>query len=166
MDVTVAERMRLKIGEHAELYESRWTLNALRRVDPDLYEAFDDQRTMFHQAVLTGEDDNIVREHGEAMCRGWDAALARMEQSGAVEDVVMLGQDFNTGTVVAIGNQKAAMSRVIELHGSNAVFLTPDEVAAMFAGLQGVAQVKALWPGAEITRVINKYPDEPAQEDA
>jgi hypothetical protein len=164
--MTVAERMMQRIGEHASLYESRWTLTALRRVDPDLYEAVEDQRGMFHEAVLTGEDDKTIEQQGEAMCRGWLAAIARMEQSGAVEDAIMLGHDFNTGIVVAIGNQKAAMARVIEMHGTNAVFLTPDEVAAMFAGLQGVAKVKALWPGAEITKVINRYPDEPAQEDA
>jgi len=161
--MTVVEQMMQKIGEHASRYESRWTLTALRRVDPDLHEAVEDQRGMFHQAVLTGEDDEAIKEQGEAMCRGWQAAIAKMEQSSAPEDAIMLGQDFKTGTIVAIGNQKAAMGRVIELHGTNAVFLTPDEVAAMFAGLQGVAQVKALWPGAEITRVIERYPDEAAQ---
>lgn len=36
----------------------------------------------------------------------------------------------------------------------------------MFAGLQGVAQVKALWPDSEVVRVVERYPDQPAQEDA
>jgi hypothetical protein len=163
---TVAEQMMRKIGEHACLYESRWTLTALRRVDPELHEAFEEQRTMFHKAALFGDSDDNIREQGEAMCRGWLAVIKRMEEAGTQEDAIMLGQDIATGTTIAIGNQRAAEARVIEQHGSNVVFLTPDEVAAMFAGLQGVAKVKALWPGAEITRVINKYPDEPAQEDA
>ena len=163
--MTVAERMRQKIGEHACLYESRWTLRSLKRLDPELHEALEDQRNMFHNAVLFGEDDETIREHGEAMCRGWLAAVKRMEDVAAPEDAIMLGQDTATGMIVAIGDQRAAEARVLELYGSNAIFVTPDEVAAMFVGMQSVAKVKALWPGAEITR-IERYVDEPAQEDA
>jgi hypothetical protein len=67
--------------------------------------------------------------------------------------------------MVAIGNQRSASARVRELHGDRVVWLTPDEVAAMFVGLQSVATVKSLWPGSEIARVVERYPDEPAQHD-
>lgn len=166
--MTVVEQMMRCVGEAASAFESRWTMRALKRVDADLYEAIDDQLSMFHEALLKGEDSEI-REHGEAMCRGWVAAVSKMEQLNEPDDAVMLGQDSKTGMVVAIGNQKAATQRVRELHGERVVFLTPDEVASMFAGMQIVAKVKALWPGAEIEEVrskyIERYSDEPAQEE-
>lgn len=159
---SLVEQMICRESAAAAAFESRWTMRALKRVDVELCQAVDEQRQLFHEAILTGEDDQI-REHGEAMCRGWQATVVRMEQAGEPDDSYMLGQSH--GVMVAIGSQRSASARVRELHGDRVVWLTPDEVAAMFAGLQGVAEVKALWPGAEITRV-ERYPDEPAQEDA
>jgi hypothetical protein len=87
-----------------------------------------------------------------------------MEKAKEPDDSYILGQDAKSGMMVAIGNQRSASARVRELHGDRVVWLTPDEVAAMFVGLQSVATVKSLWPGAEIQRV-ERYPDEPAQGD-
>lgn len=159
----LVERMLRQESAAAAVFESRWTMRALRRVDPDLCQAVDEQRALFHEAILTGEDD-AIREHGDAMCRGWAAAVLRMEQAGEADDAYMLGQ--SGGIVVAIGSQRSAAARVRELHGERVIWLTPDEVAAMFGGLQSVAMVKALWPGAEITVAVERYPDEPAQGDA
>lgn len=149
----------------ADAFESRWLMCSLKRVDPGLYDAIVDQRSMFNAAVWSGKKNDIA-EHGAAMCRGWAAALARMDKDNIPDDAYLLGEDIATGSKVAIGRRPSPGARVKELLDSNIVWLTPDEVAAMFAGLQGVAQVKALWPGAEITRAIDRYPDEPAQEDA
>lgn len=161
--VTVRDRMFKKQSEAAAWYESRWTLRALLRTDHNLHELIQEQLSLFHEACLLGEDAEIV-EQGEAMCRGWMAAVRRMEQSGEPDDAYLLGQ--HGGTVVAIGAQRAASARVRELHGDRVVWLTPDEVAAMFAGIQDVGKVKALWPDAEIVEVRNKlidrYADEPA----
>ena len=52
-----------------------------------------------------------------------------------------------------------------EAHGAKFVWMNPDEVAAMVAGLQSVARVKQLFPGAEIER-IDRYPNQPAKGDA
>lgn len=148
----------------AAMFESRWTMRALRRVDVELCQAVEEQSGLFHEAILTGEDDQI-REHGEAMCRGWQAAVVRMEQAGEPDDCYQIGFDPGSGMTVAIAAQRSASARVRDLHGDRVIFVTPDEVAAMFAGMQTVAKVKALWPGAEITR-IERYADEPAQEEA
>lgn len=173
---SVADRMVQQECAAAAAFESRWTLRALRRVDAELYEAVCDQRSLFHEALITGEDA-AVREHGEAMCRGWAAAVRRLEEAAEPDDAFLLGQDTRTGLKVAISDQRAASARVRELHGERVCFLTPDEVAAMFAGLQGVAAVKALWPNSEVIEVreraplgappepVELYPDEPAQED-
>lgn len=152
--------------EAAALYESRWTVRALRRVDAELCDAIEDQLSMFHESLFRGTDKEITN-HGEAMCRGWAAAIARMEHEQEPDDAYMLGQDG--GTIVAISDQRSANARVRDLHGDRVMFITPDEVAAMVVGLQDIAKVKALWPGAEIINAgpkrIERYPDEPAQED-
>lgn len=158
------------VSAAAATYESRWTMRALKRVDADLCEAIEDQQSMFHTALITGEDEQII-EHGEAMCRGWSAAVTRMEQANELDDAYVLG--FHNGVTVAIGSQRSASARVRELHGDRVVWLTPDEVACLFAGLQDVAKVKSLWIDAEIVGIRNKlvsaaielFPDEPAQED-
>lgn len=160
--MTVASDMLSQAAAAAAMFESRWTMRALRRVDADLHDAVEEQQSLFQESLLLGEDDQI-REHGEAMCRGWQAAVVRMEHEQEPDDAYQIGE--HGGTTVAIAQQRSASMRVRDLHGERVIFLTPDEVAAMFVGMQAVAQVKALWPGAEITKVINKYPDEPAQAD-
>jgi hypothetical protein len=58
-----------------ELFMSRWSLDDLLRVDPELHEALLDQRCQLEDAV--GEED--IELHAGAMERGWVAALKRME---------------------------------------------------------------------------------------
>lgn len=149
----------------AAVFESRWTRGALRRVDGALAEAVEDQLSLFHEALVIG-DGAQVQLHGEAMCRGWSAAVRACEAAQEPDDAYVLGFDPTTGTRVAIGAQRAAEARVRELHGDTVVWLTPDEVAAMFVGLQSiglVARVKALWPGAKLIHIVERYPNEPAQ---
>lgn len=153
--------MRGRENAAAAMFESRWTMRALRRVDAELCQAVEEQRSLFAEALLVGGEVEVV-EHGEAMCRGWAVAVRRLEEAQEPDESYFLGQDSRTGIQVAVGPSSAATARVRELHGDRVIWLTPDEVAAMFAGLQDVAKVKALWPGAEITR-IERYPDEPAQ---
>ena len=83
-----------------------------------------------------------------------------MQNAQIEDDAYMLGTDLVTGTKVAIGTQKAAAQRVRQIHGNNVIWLTPDEVARMLAGLESfktIGAVKKLFPGAE---VIDRYPDE------
>jgi hypothetical protein len=153
--------MDTDVSLSAAAFESRWTMRTLKRVDAELCQAVDEQRQLYHEARLIGNEQQI-KEHGEAMCRGWSAAVKRMEQEQEPDDSYILGQ--SGGITVAIGVQQSASARVRELHGDRTIWLTPDEVASMFVGLQDIAKVKALWPGAEIVRV-ERYPDDPAQED-
>jgi uncharacterized protein (DUF849 family) len=77
-------------------------------------------------------------------------------------------EDIPTGTKVAIAKHEAAKERVQEIQGQTVIVLTTAEVAAMFVGGQALAQVKGLWPDAKIvgSRRIERYPGEPAQEEA
>lgn len=159
--MSIVEQMMRQQSDAVALFESRWTMRALKRVDAGLYKAIEEQRGLFHESLLLGDDEQI-KEHGEAMCRGWHAAVVRMEQEQEPDDCYLLGSA--NGTTIAIAEQRSANQRVRELHGDRVIFLTPDEVAGMFVGLQEVAKVKSLWPGAEIVRV-ERYADEPAQGD-
>ena len=152
LEVEPLRRWFSAVAEAALPFESRWTERALKRVDPDLYEAWSDQRSMWMQAQITGTAEDID-EHGAAMVRAWQAVARRMEASGEPDDAYMLGFDGRTGTRIAVGEQKAAVARIRELHGDRVTWITPDEIAALLAGVEAferVAAVKKLWPGAEI----------------
>ena len=148
-----------RVSRAAAPFESRWTLRALLRHDPELYERLLDQQSLYHQALITGGPDD-VEEQSAAMCRGWAAVTRVMESAAVPDDAYLLG--FHGGTRVAIGEQKHAIARVRNLHGDQVVWITPDEVAALVAGMETLKAAKSLWPDAEIIRL---YPKEPAQDD-
>ena len=149
-----------RVSRAASPFESRWTLRALLRVDPDLHERLLDQQSLYHQALVTGASEDI-EDQAAAMCRGWATVTRAMESASVPDDAYLLG--FHAGTRVAIGEQKHAIARVRNLHGNPVIWITPDEVAALIAGMEAIKAVKSLWPDAEIIRL---YPKEPAKEDA
>lgn len=118
-------RVMAQVAEAAEAFESRWTLNALKRVDADLHQLFNEQQDLYHEALITGSDHE-VEEQAAAMCRGWAAIARAMETAGADDDAYLLGFHGGTGTRVAIGEQKHAIVRVREIHGDKVVWITPD----------------------------------------
>ncbi len=148
--------MLKKVTELAAMYESRWTLHALELVDSELHAALTEQVDMFHEQLVTGEDEEII-DHGEAMCRGWRAAIVAMEQSNIADDAYLVGR-FGDITI-AVGRSAKSSQRVRDVHGENVVWLTPREVAGMFFRIREVEAVKALWPDAEIVNVRLKESD-------
>jgi hypothetical protein len=154
-----------RVAEAATAFERRWTGRSLRRVDADLARRLDEQRSLFDKATIIGTEDEVETQ-GAAMCRGYAAAVRAMEASGAADDAYMLGWDAKTGFRIAIGEQRAAAERVAEVHGQQVVWVTPDELAAILAGLESfkaLASIKRMFPGAEI---VDRFPNEPAKEDA
>ena len=155
--VDIAAVMR-RVSEAAAPFESRWTLRALQRFDTDLHDRLVDQQQLYHQALIMG-GANDVEEQSAAMCRGW-AAVTRVMEAGAIpDDAYLLGD--HAGTRVAIGEQTHAIARVRDLYGARVIWITPDEVAALVAGLEAFKTAKALWPDAETIRL---YPGEPATD--
>jgi hypothetical protein len=142
------------VGAAAASFEGRWSLRALRRVDPELYALVMEQQELYHEALVTGEMA-CLKVQAEAMVRGWNAATRRMEEVGEEDDAYVLGLDTNTGTVVAIGDNKAIGPRVRALHPRALVF-TPDEVATMASSLRTLAPLQAAFPGAELVRLTDK----------
>src|SRR4051812_32621849 len=102
---SVRQRMIEKQSNAAAAFEARWTMNALSREAPDLHEALQDQLGMFHESLVTGTDEQLV-EQGEAMCRGWAAAITAMEKSNIAADAIHIGE-FG-GVTVAIGRMQKA----------------------------------------------------------
>jgi hypothetical protein len=143
------------VSEAAIPFESRWTLAALRRVDPDIHARLREQRNLFDAVLVTGSLAE-VEAHGAAMCRGYAKAIAVLEQAAEPDDAYLLGEDPASGFRVAIGDQKAAANRVRELHGAMVVWITPDEVAAVLSHIEAfkpIAAIKRLFPGAEMLGV-------------
>ena len=150
------------VSDAAIPFESRWTWAALKRVDSDIYWRLSEQCELFDRVIDAGSIADIEL-HGAATCRGYTKAFQVLECAAEPDDAYQLGQDPRTGFRIAIGQQKAAAERVRELHGDPVVWITPDEVAAIFANLEAfkpVAAVKRLFPGAEILDVRPGHPAE------
>lgn len=136
-------------------FESRWTWLALRRVDDDLGRRLFEQRGLFDEACVVGSASEI-EEQGAALCRGYAAAVRALEAADEPDDAYMLGSDPQTGMKVAIGLQKAACERVRSVHGSEVIWITPDEVAVLMSSVESFKALKAIqqvFPnGCEIIR--------------
>ena len=148
------------VSQAAQAFEARWTLAALRRVDPDIAQRLQEQRDIFVEACVTGKPQDVL-EHGSALCRGYVAASQALEDAGEPDSAYLLGQCPQSGFRVAIGDQKAAAARVAAKYGSDVVWMTPDEVATLIVlarDLQQVIAIKRAFPGAEITKVQHSRP--------
>lgn len=148
-----------EVSRAASGFESRWTWLALRRVDDDLGRRLFEQRGLFDEACVVG-DASEIEEQGAALCRGYVAAIQRLVASDAPDDAYQLGSDPLTGMKVAIGVQQAARDRVRELHGSEVIWITPDEVAVLMSSVESFKALKAVkqvFPGCE---VIRRYAEE------
>jgi hypothetical protein len=157
-------RWGVAVADAALPFEARWTMAALKRTDPELHRRLVEQRGLFDAAMVTGRPEEIAA-HGAAMVRGYARAVQVLDQATVPDDAYMLGQDPRSGFRVAIGEQKAAVQRVRELHGDTLIWVTPDEVAAILANLEAfkpIAVIKRLFPGAEI---LDVRPGDPAKDD-
>ncbi len=154
MSNVVPDAMRA-VSSAAKAFESRWSLQSLRVLDPELHARLEAQQSLWHEAMVTGSAGD-VREQTDAMCRGWRAVTERMEKAGAPDDAYLLGTCPKTGLRVAIGDQTAAMDRVREIHGQKVVWMTPNEVATLLAGTQAIAAIKQAFPGAEVIDLYRK----------
>lgn len=150
---SLRERMLHKVSTNAALYEARWTMGALLRADSDLHEALEEQIAWFHEALVTGSDNEITM-HGEATCRGWAAAIIAMEKSGTADDAYHIGEFGETR--VMIGRQQHMPPHLREQYGDEMVWLTPREIAALYTKLELARALKAVWPDGEIVNIRNK----------
>lgn len=132
-----------------QAFTSRWRLSTLARVDPGLHQLLQEQRDLYDSALLKGSDTD-VREQSQAMVRGWRAACQRMEAPLMEDDAYLVGSNLDTFTTVIIGHHKGSAGRQQVKDGHTVIFVTPDEVASLFAGMTALRQVKALFPDAEI----------------
>lgn len=154
-----------EVSQAALNLERRWTWSALKRVAPQIASKLRDQHNLFDQACVTGSAEE-VETHGAATCRGYAAAVRALEAADEPDDAYFFGFDPATGFRIAIGSSKAGAERVAELHGQSVVHVTPDEIAAILAGLEAFKRIdliKRRFPGAE---VIDLRPHDPAKMDS
>jgi hypothetical protein len=154
-DVTALEKWMPLVSEAALLFERRWTMLALRRVNPELATLLFEQQQLFNQECVTGQPADIAL-HGESLCRGYAAVVRMMEAAGkngeAVEDdAYMLGSDPVSGLKVALDSSRRRAGRVVEIHGAKTIWVTPDEVAAITgsAPFRAIAAAERSFPGIE-----------------
>jgi hypothetical protein len=160
----LVETLSKRVSETAQLLEARWTYAALRRVSSDIATRLHQQRQLFVEACVRGSARDIVTQ-GEALIRGYQAATAALERAGEEDDAYVIGVDLVTGLKVAIGQQRAALNRIREVHGDKVIWVTPDEVARMLAGMESfkvIGAVKKLFPGAE---VLDRFEEEGNNDD-
>jgi len=141
-----------KVSDAAVPFEARWTEAALRRIDPELHARFQRQRALFNAALERGTL-NEVAGHGAAMVRGYLAVFTAMQAACATDDAYQLGRGPK-GLTIAIG-PKPCCARVQELYGDAVQWFSPDELATIIeldARLKALADVKRVFPGAEINR--------------
>lgn len=142
--------------EAARQFEQRWMRETLKRLDPGLAEAVQEQAEMLRAAVEL-KSDHEVTVHAAAMLRGWAAATKAMQLAGIAEDGVLIGE-FG-GITVAVGRQETVPSELVERYGKELAYLRPREVAAMYMHYRQAQDVKVLWPDAEIIEVREKAVD-------
>lgn len=149
-ELAALEKWLTLVSEAATKFERRWTMLALRRVDPDLATRLFEQRQLFDKQCVSGGLDGVSKQ-GEALLRGYAVVVRAMEAADMADDAYMVGSD-PSGLKVAIGTQRATVDRVREVHGRNTIWVTPDEVAAMLASMpfKRIADAKRIFPGAEI----------------
>ena len=155
----MANKWRSETSAAAQAFEARWTMISLRTIDRELAIALHEQRELFHEACAIG-DMAEIRDHGAALVRGYAAAQKAMEDAQIPDDSYLLGTCPTTGYKVAVGVNKASLHRVVELHGTEVVWFSPDEVATLAASSEAFLTVSALkkrFPGAE---VVERYAGE------
>ena len=144
-----------------QAFRSRWRLSTLARVNADLHEALLDQISLYNTALITSSDDE-AREHAAAMVRGWRAACAALEAPLQDDDAYFVGIDYKTGLHVVIGEQQASKGRVQIRDDRKVIFMTPDELATLVAGIQIIAEAKTVFPDAEVIQLYPEYGNDQA----
>lgn len=148
-----------RVTAAATAFEQRWTMLTLQRVNADLAFRLRKQQQQLMLARTAGSSDEVA-EQAQALCRGYAVVIAAMEAANVADDAYQIGRCPVTGLVVAIGEQAASGNRVRQVHGEDAIHLTPDEVASLFASIEGLKSITAIkqqFPGSE---VVGRYIDQ------
>lgn len=138
----------LKVVQDAEdEFRQRWTQIDLEQAEPAFADLLKRQRALFDKACVTGTSDAVIR-HRDGMVRGYQKAMQIMQGVKQGEGGVRVYQG-ESGRRIAITPEKVAEADRVK----GVVYLTTGEAAALldrFKAFDGVVEVKARWPGAEV----------------
>ena len=155
LDSQIIMRLLGEVQNAAAVFEGRWTLGALARVDAELAQRMADQIADYQEAMVTGTIAD-VKEHVAGVKRGYAKCARVCEAAGVQDDAYTIGVCTATGLRVAIGDRKASGPRVHELFGPRVAWLTVDEVARLWASIEGLRRIDAIkecFAGAEMTNL-------------
>lgn len=144
-----------RVSEAALAFEARWSRSALRSYDARLADAFEEALNQYEKAVDYGSSTDIDVA-GKRLVRAYGVISARLAAANVPDDAYMVGRDAKSGVEIVIAASPAAAKRAAESGHRFAKWFTPDEIATLI-GLdmraQKIADVKAVFPGAEMTGV-------------
>lgn len=148
--------------ETAAEMEAKWGADRLRLlVSSELREKFDRQRYLFNQAIWHGDLEAVRREAGR-MVRGYEvldrAAVAAGKQPLAPE---VWEIPLDDGSVAAIVPD-STHAKFVNAEGRKLVVYTLEEIGRLLSNYPELAQTKAVFPGATITK-ISRSIDDPLQ---
>ena len=143
-----------RVAEAALAFEARWTRNALKFHNPQLAEQFEAQLERYRRSLVVGTAAE-VDVGGARLCRAYAQIAAELQAAGVSDDAYQIGRDPKSGLTIALG-PKSCCGRVHELFGNAVQWFSPDEVATIIAmdeRFRALANVKRVFPGAEINQV-------------
>ena len=150
MSEKAREMIRL-VAEAEDSVRARWSLAALRRVQPDYADQMGRQSERWATACVTGADRDVLAE-GRSMIKGWQAIELAFQGHSTDHDAYLVGQDASTGLTVVVGDRKGSEAAFKATDGADprVIHLTPDEVATLAAAAGMVVAVKQEFDGAEV----------------
>ena len=143
-----------RVDEAALAFEARWTRNALKFHNPQLAEQFEAQLECYRRSLVVGTAAEVDAE-GARLCRAYAQIAAELQAARVSDDAYQIGRDPKSGLTIAVG-PKPCCVRVHELFGGAVQWFSPDEVATIIAmdeRFRALANVKRVFPGAEINQV-------------
>ncbi|RPF98052.1 MAG: hypothetical protein CBC23_009285 [Rhodospirillaceae bacterium TMED63] len=142
---------------YAKTMEKKWGVDRLRLlVDADLRSRFDQQLRMFNDAIFSYQL-GPVREHAEAMMRGWKALDEAARLSGADLIAAEVWEvRMPSGKVCALVRDEAE-ARHVAAEGRYVEVWTVEEVGRMIEGpWKTIGKVKQAFPGALVADYRSK----------
>ena len=152
-DRTIIQAVVDGVDQVAHEMEMKWGVDRLRLlVDDDLRARFDQQAELFDDAILA-KDAKDVREHGDAMRRGWQALDQAAADAGQSELAPSVWEFQTANGVIAVVRTNPEAHAVAGDERGVEVW-TLDEIAELIANFpEAVRAVKRVFPGAKVTDV-------------
>ena len=142
--------------------ETKWGADRLRLlVDKAIRVKFDVQRQKTNEAIWRGELGDVIREC-KRMANAWRALDQAAEANAKPLDLAVWEVSLQDGTVAAIvrdSSQAGLLAAQATAEGRALAVYTLEEVGRLLSRFAALTQVKAAFPGAQVTRIRQSVGD-------